>query len=136
MESTDPPTTDVVAVINSSEDTVEMLRTCLQQYGFTSVVTAHVRDIRDGVTDFIAFVEKHQPRAFIYDISIPYDRNWRFLKLLLSSEVMHGRPVIVTTTNKRALDDLVGPTSALEVVGKPYDIEQIVGAVRKALGLP
>ena len=40
-----------LAVINSSDDTVEMLRTCLQQEGFTSVVTTHITDIKRGWTD-------------------------------------------------------------------------------------
>jgi hypothetical protein len=36
----DPRISDVVAVVNSSDDTVEMLRECLVHHGFTSVVTA------------------------------------------------------------------------------------------------
>jgi DNA-binding NarL/FixJ family response regulator len=124
---------EVIAIVNSSDDTVEMVRECLYHSGFTNVVTAHIQEIRDGETDFLAFVERHQPRVFIYDISIPYDRNWRFLQLLMTTFAMRGRRVIVTTTNKRALDELVGPTGAIEVIGKPYDLDQIVKAVRTAL---
>jgi CheY-like chemotaxis protein len=134
MASADAIKNKVIAVINSSEDTVEMLRACFQQHGFTSIVTAHVHDIKDGATDFLAFVETHQPAVVVYDISIPYDRNWRFLQLLMSSEVMRGRPVVVTTTNKEALSQLVGPNEAIELLGKPYDIEQIIGSVERALG--
>lgn len=134
MASSDETRNKVIAVINSSEDTVEMLRECFQQHGFTSIVTGHVHDIKDGAMDFLAFVETHQPSVFVYDVSIPYDKNWRFLHLLMSSEVMRGRPVVVTTTNKEALSQLVGPNEAIELLGKPYDIEQIVGAVERALG--
>jgi DNA-binding NtrC family response regulator len=122
-----------IAVINSSDDTVDMLRVCLQQHGFTSVVTAHVPDIKQGKLDFLTFVAAHDPAVFIYDVSIPYDENWRFLQLLMSSEHMRGRTFVVTTTNKRALEQLVGPTEAFEIIGKPYDIDQIVQAVEKAL---
>ena len=135
MESSQPAFKQVIAVINSNEDTVEMLRTCLNTHGFASVVTAHVREIRDGATDFLEFVRTHQPQLFVYDISIPYDRNWRFLEFLRTSEVMKGRPVVVTTTNKAALEKMVGPNAAMEIVGKPYDIELIVGAVKRTLGL-
>ena len=128
-------TSKVVAVINSNEDTVELLRQCLEMNGFRQVVTAHVRDIREGATDFLEFVSRTQPAVFVYDVRIPYDRNWRFLQLLLNTEVMQGRRLVLTTTNKMALDAMVGPTQALEVIGKPYDIEQIVAAVAKALGV-
>ena len=125
-----------VAVINSNEDTVEMLRAFLQHDGFTTVVTGHVTDIRNGRLDFLRFVEEHQPAVIVYDISIPYAENWRFLQLLCSSEAMNGRKVVVTTTNKRVLDALVGEdTGALEIIGKPYDLRSIASAVRKAVGL-
>jgi len=129
-----PKYEEVVAIVNSSEDTVEMLRHSLTDHGFTSVVTAHIHDFKSGADDFITFVRLHDPAVFIYDVSIPYDKNWTFLKLLLDSESMRGRKVVVTTTNKRRLEELVGATDAFEIVGKPYDLERIVNAVKVAIG--
>ena len=124
-----------VAVINSNEDTVQMLRAALQQDGFTSVTIGHVTDIRNGRLDFLEFLEQHDPKVIVYDISIPYEENWKFLQLLMSSESMNGRRVVVTTTNKRVLDRLIGvEIPVLEVVGKPYDLQAIVDAVRSAAG--
>ena len=124
-----------IAVINSSEDTVEMLRACLQQNGFTAVVTAHVTDLRRGTTDFLKFIEEHDPKVLVYDIAIPYEENWRFLQLLMSSESMNGRRVVITTTNKRVLEQRIGQkTEAHELVGKPYDLQAIVDAVQRAAG--
>ena len=128
--------TPAVAVINSNEDTVEMLRASLQQNGFTAVATGHVTDIRNGRTDFLKFMEEHNPRVIVYDIGIPYEENWRFLQLLTSSEAMTDCKVVVTTTNKRVLERLVGEdTGAHEIVGKPYDLQSIVDAVKRAAGL-
>ena len=121
-----------IAVINSSEDTVEMLRTCLQQEGFTSVVTTHVTDIKRGRTDFVEFLATHDPQVLVYDISIPYEENWNFLRLLMSSDDMEGRRVVITTTNKKVLESFVGKTDAIEIHGKPYDLRAIVESVQAA----
>ena len=127
--------TPTIAVINSNEDTVDMLRVCLQNHGFSSVVTGHIFNIKHGRLDFLEFLRVHDPAVFVWDVSIPYDENWRFLHLLMSSEEMKGRKVVITTTNKRALDELVGPTETYEIIGKPYDLEEIMKAVKKAAGV-
>jgi CheY-like chemotaxis protein len=125
--------TPTVAVINSSEDTLELLRTCLHSHGFTSVATGQAHDIRTGQVDIAAFLGAHDPAVLIYDISIPYEDNWRFLQRLMDKPEMRGRRVVVTTTNKRVLEGLVGPACAFEIHGKPYDIEEIVRAVERAV---
>jgi DNA-binding NarL/FixJ family response regulator len=130
----EPKYDEVIAVVNSSEDTVEMLRHCLTDFGFTSIVTGHIHDFKTGEENFPNFVRQHDPAVMIYDVSIPYDKNWTFLRLLLDSESMRGRKVVLTTTNKKALEELVGATDAFEIVGKPYDLEKIVEAVKVALG--
>jgi DNA-binding response OmpR family regulator len=126
---------ETIAVVNSNEDTVEMLRCALQIGGFKSVVTAHIHDFKTGSADFTSFLETTDPSVLVYDVTIPYDRNWTFLRLLLDSEHMRGRKVVVTTTNKKRLEEMVGPTDAFEIVGKPYDIDEVVRAVKAALGL-
>ncbi len=47
---------------------------------------------------------------------------------------MRGRGPVLTTTNKARLDEVVKHDSlAIEVIGKPYDLQQIRGAIIAAL---
>ena len=123
----------IIAVFNSSDDTVEMLRTALEADGLHTV-SGHIGELKKGELDFVAFIEHHRPAVIVYDISLPYDTNWNFLKLVRSSQPAQGCRFILTTTNKPALDKLVGENEALEIIGKPYDLERVITAVRGALG--
>lgn len=122
----------IIAVFNSSSDTVDLLRTALEANGFQTV-TGHIPEVKSGQLDFIAFIQDHAPAVIVYDISPPYEANWTFLRLVRSTEPVTSRPFIITTTNKPALDELVGDTHAIEIIGKPYDLQQVVDAVRAAL---
>lgn len=122
----------IVAVFNSSADTVEMLRTALEQQGIHTV-PGNIPDLKRGELDFISFVELHRPAVIVYDISPPYETNWAFLRLVRSSDAAKRSQFVLTTTNKPALEKLVGPTDALEIIGKPYDLKVAVDAVQKAL---
>jgi DNA-binding response OmpR family regulator len=121
-----------VAVINSSEDTVEMLRALLEREGWETV-QGHVDDIKRGRTDYLKYLETHDPQVIIWDVPPPYDHNWAFLQLVRSSRAMEDRVVIITTTNKQALERFVGPTDAIEIFTKPYDVEVLIDTITRTL---
>ena len=123
-----------VAIFNSSEDTIEILKIALEEHGY-AVASGHVSDLKKGQVDVLDFVKEHQPEVVIYDVALPYEENWRFLRLLQSSDALKNLKWIITTTHKRRLQELVGDCGEVfEIVGKPYDMDQIVNAVRGALG--
>jgi len=130
-----PETKPVIAVFNSSDDTVDLLRTYLEDQGFQTVA-GHIPDVKKGELDLVAFIEHHAPTVIVYDISPPYDANWTFLRLVRSSAPVRDRRFVITTTNKPALDKLVGATEAIEIIGKPYDLQRVAAAVRSALASP
>jgi DNA-binding NtrC family response regulator len=125
----------VVAIFNSSDDTVEILRLILEHAGHETVA-GHVPDIKRGRTDLLAFVAEHQPDVIVYDIAPPLEENWRFLRLVQDLRAVESCGWVITTTNKEALEEMVGPTGAFQLLGKPLDLEQIVSAVRKAADDP
>jgi hypothetical protein len=62
----------VVAVVNTNDDLVQLLREELLKAGF-NVVTGHIRDIKAGLLDFSAFLSSHDPQVVVYDMAIPYE---------------------------------------------------------------
>jgi len=122
-----------VAVINGLQDTIDMLRFVLEDAGFR-VVDTQARDVRRGEVDLAEFVQRHDAAVVLYDIAIPYDENWRALQERRAAPALATTPFVVTTTNQRALEGVVGPTDAVEIIGKPYDLHRIVDAVRRAAG--
>jgi CheY-like chemotaxis protein len=128
----DPAEKVVVAIFNTNPEVLDLVREALQDAGYATVV-AHVDDLKRGRIDLVEFVEQHHPDCIVYDVAPPYDTNWTFLRLMRNSRVMQGRAFVVTTTNKKALDELIGPSDTVELLCKPYDLEQIVQAVTHAL---
>lgn len=124
------PTT--VAVINSTSDITELLRIALEQAGFV-VITAVTPEIRDGHVDFDLFVRQHRPRVVIYDIAPPYDVNFRLFEHLAAMEAARDCQFVLTSTNPKHVDQLGGLHQRVyEIIGKPYDLGEIVTAVREA----
>ena len=125
---------DVVAVINTSPDVVDMLRITLEHAGLIAV-TAMTWEIRDGTVDLERFVSQHQPRVVIYDIAPPYETNWHLFQHIRSMPVMAKVQFVLTSTNSRQVEQYAqGQQNRIyEIVGKPFDLGEIVQAVKEAL---
>ena len=122
----------VVAILNSNDDLVELLRSLLEQAGFVTV-TGHIDEVRRGQLDLVNFVKQHQPQVIVYDLVPPYDRSWNYLYLLRDSEPLRGRPFVLTSVNAARAEEVVGRSEMVyEVVGKHHDLDRIVAAVREA----
>jgi len=126
-----PLSEHVVAVFNTSEDTTDILRIVFENAGFI-VVTAFTNLLRDGKVDLEHFMRQHQPKVIVYDIAVPYEQNWRLFEHIRGAPACTGVSFVVTTTNVRHVRQLAGDLELHEIVGKPYDLDAIVGAVRQA----
>jgi len=124
----------VVVLINASDDTVEMVRRMLDVKGICCLTSCHFADVKKGIINFDEFLIRNDPAVVIFDISPPYRENWEFFKTMRDSTIMKSRGIVLTTTNKMRLDEIIGDDScAFEIVGKPYDLQQISNAIDHAL---
>ena len=122
----------VVALFNASDDTIDMVQKLLTASGREQVlIWCHFADLKKGIIDFGKYMEKHNPELVIFDLSPPYDENWSFFKTMRDAKTMQGRGIVLTTTNKNRLDEVLGEDShALEVVGRAKDLQEIDTAIR------
>lgn len=121
-----------VAIVNSTPDAIEMLRHLLFQAGFL-VVSCYAHDIRDGRTDYEAFIRQHQPRVIVYDIAPPYERNFRMFEHVRAMPVSEGCQFVLTSMNRAHLGKLVGRDEQVyEVVDRDEDLLRLVQAVKEA----
>ena len=118
----------LIAILNGTADILETLEECLRGEGYNTI-TAIVSEFKKGKEDFVEFMKRHNPALVIYDVPPPYDQNMTFLRLLLDTHAMDERCVLLTTTNKAQLERVTGEKAAIEIVGKPFDLNQLVEAI-------
>jgi CheY-like chemotaxis protein len=124
----------VVAVFNSSDDMVELLRMMLESNGFV-VVSGHIADLRRAKLDLQAFVQQNRPAAVVYDLVPPYEVQWAFLDHLRQISPLRDIPFVLTSTNAKMARELAGRSErVIEVLGRPFDMDELLDAVRRATG--
>ena len=123
---------NVVAILNTNDDLVEMLRVAIERAGLI-VVSLHVDSVRRGRASLEEFIKEHDPAVVLYDIAAPYEISWRYLDLLRSLPMMADRQFVLTSPNvTKAMEGVDRPERVFEIIGKPYDVNELVDIVREA----
>lgn len=131
METGDAPPT--LVILNSSLDLLEVLAEVFRDEGF-QVVTHHLMPFRRGQVDLIAFFAQHRPDVVLWELNIPYDKNWAYFQQIRQTPAVLNCPVILTSTNVTQLRKVANADiDAFEVVGKPFDLNQLIELVRQEL---
>ena len=124
--------TFTIAIMDSDEDIVNTLREFLEQEGFRTAI-AHVPLIKRGEQDLLEFLADHDPVVVIYDIAPPYAPNWTFFRLIHNLKAMDRRHIVLTTTNRQALEAVAREIEAHDLIEKPYDLDAVLQAIRQGL---
>jgi DNA-binding NtrC family response regulator len=122
-----------LAIINTSVEFAELLRDTLEDEGLGRAAVGYVHQFKRREEDVGAFLTRHDPAVVIFDVAVPYEENWRYFQEARALPEARGRRFITTTTNRAALEGFVGPNDAIEIIGKPFDLEQLIDTVRRAL---
>jgi len=122
----------VVAIVNTNPDLVRILRIKLEYAGFV-VLVLHVDEMKQGEEDLDSILKQHDPKVIVYDVAPPYRWNWRFLDHLRTSTGFKGRRFVLTTLNKKRLEEIVGlDETVYEILGEEDDMDAVVQAVKEA----
>lgn len=120
-----------VAVMNTSKEITDILQEVLKEEGFL-VCTTYTYLLKERKERFNTFIKDNKPDVIVYDIAIPYQENYNLFKDLSEEPIAKNIAFVLTTTNKSVLENLVGSTHAIEIVGKPYDLQILLKSVKDA----
>ena len=120
-----------LVVLNDSAPVLKMLCNCLQEHGH-HCETALLADMPHAHDEVGPFIQKHRPDVVIYDVAMPYSSSWDLLEVIRAAPALQSQPFVITTPNKRKLEQAVGPTSALEIGGPDSDLRRLLKAVEAA----
>ena len=79
-------------------------------------------------------MRQYRPQIVVYDIALPYEENWRLFQSIRDSPACAGVRFVLTSTNVAQVEKVAKPEQHIhEIVGKPYDLDELVRAVKDAL---
>jgi hypothetical protein len=122
-----------IGIINTSEEMTQLLHEFMSDEGFATAAV-YVPEFKRSAHDIAAFFHSHRPQAILYDIDAPYLENWAFFKeQVLARDLLPVSRFVLTTTNRIALERLVGPTNAIELIEPLVAPDAIMQTVYRTL---
>lgn len=108
-------------LLNSQPDTITLLSDWFGALG-ASVHHLKTLELCHRLEESRSLINTIHADVVLFDLSIPYAQNWQCFKHVNEAGLFGATPVILTTTNRRALDQIIGPTEAFELIGTPHDL--------------
>jgi DNA-binding NtrC family response regulator len=119
----------IVAIIDETPEIRDLLRTALEEEGW-SVITSSIPDSPYHPSALSFLSAEPSPDVVVYDIPLPYHAHWKALhQHILPSSGLAPQHWIITTTDPKTIDALIGPTNICTIIAKPFNLAAIVEAV-------
>ncbi len=121
----------LIVVVNDTQEILALFRDLLTGVGYEVGLRAYgKREIEE--------VRQIAPDLIISDWP-PLDREvygWQFIQMLKMTRETAHIPIIVCTTNLRSIQDNQAwmTSKGILVVAKPFDVDELLGAVEELLG--
>jgi len=120
----------VVVLFNQNPDALVSLARLIESAGF-DVVSAPLPEVRNGRCDADDIMERHDPAVVVYDIGPPYEENWEKFQICRATS-MRDRRFVITSANPAHLQRLAGRDERIYEIEQPWDLDNIVHAVKEA----
>jgi hypothetical protein len=121
-----------VAVIDTTDAATALLCQAVAAAG-CATVTARTAAFAADPAALAPFLAQSGVQAVVWSVAAPYAENWKRWHRLQAAGGFGGRPVVLITENKAALEREVGPTPTLAIEGHAADLAALTAAVRGAL---
>ncbi len=123
----DISTTKRILVVDDDRGIVRLVRTYLEQEGFT-VLTAF-----DG-TGAIQTIRSEKPDLVVLDLMLPGHDGWEITRIVRSDPSCGNLPIIMLTARVEDTDKIVGlELGADDYVTKPFNPREVVARVKSVL---
>lgn len=135
MEPTTRYAHKLVCLCNASLEVLHLLRQVLEQSEIRTVIF-YMAEIYADSKDFVQFVKAHNPDLVIFDVPIPYEDNWRRFDQLREDHALDDVSFLVTSTSPETVKGMAKKDKrdvVDVVVGKPFDLDDLLNAVQEFL---
>ena len=120
--------TETILIIEDDQSTAELMTEVLSAAGYEPLLA------REG-SEALRMVRERAPSAITLDLALPGVDGRSFLLSLRSQEQTKRTPVIVVSANSENLNAFER-RAVTEVIPKPFDLEDLVTAVRSVTAHP
>ena len=116
-----------ILVVDDQVDLVETMKFALELEGYKVVVSYNGEDALNQA-------RRESPDLILLDIMLPKLDGYKVCRLLKFDERYKHIPILMLTAKTQERDKLTGQeTGADEYIPKPFDIEELMGKIKKYL---